>query len=480
MVIQKDELNKLRPLNVLIIGDFFLDKYVNGDVSRISPEAPVPVLKVKSIEYRLGGAGNVANNIAALGGIPRIVACIGADDEGAILLAELKNHSCDIQYVTVCDEVSTICKTRIVSKNQQLLRVDREEEQFVSHEFIEDVRGKIKRIFEDIDIVILSDYGKGNVTGEFAQLIIRYANAKNIPVVVDPKGNDYTKYSGATLCTPNINEFCAATNCTICAEDDIWVNAQKIIEMGIDNVLLTRSENGLSLITRNEKNDYPVETKEVIDVTGAGDTVVALMAMGIGGGLTLEESCMLANQGASIVISKFGTATVSLEELYRQNAHNNLCGKIVSVSEIEIIKKLLEVEHKTIVFTNGCFDLLHSGHLDSLQKAKGFGDILIVGLNSDESVKRLKGFSRPIIDEINRAIMLSGLECVDYVIIYEDDTPQKIIEILEPNVLVKGSEWKGKKVVGEDFVKAKNGRIEYVDMRQGFSTSAIIDKIKRA
>ena len=198
---------------------------------------------------------------------------------------------------------------------------------------------------------------------------------------MDPKGNDYTKYSGATLCTPNIDEFCAATDCTICTEDDIWVNAQKIIGMGIGNVLVTRSEKGLSLITGNGKKDYPVETKEVIDVTGAGDTVVALMAMGIGGGLSLEESCILANQGAAIVISKFGTATVSLEELHRQNEHNNLCGKIVSVSEIVKIKNLLEAENKKIVFTNGCFDLLHSGHLDLLQKAKGFGDILIVGLN---------------------------------------------------------------------------------------------------
>ena len=353
--------DKLKSTKVLVVGDFMVDVYLRGKVTRISPEAPVPIINVTETEYRLGGTGNVVNNVMSLGGKTVILTCVGRDKEGDILLNSLKDLDCDIQYIKKYEEISTTSKTRVVADNKQMLRIDKEQKEPVPNDYIEFVKKNLWRIFEDIDIVVISDYDKGIISAEFAHMIIQYANSKNIPIIVDPKGKNFDKYRGATVCTPNIEELSLATGEYVATEEEIEASAKILMNKGIHSILVTKSDKGMSLVTKEKKADFPVMAKEVADVTGAGDTVVATLSVALGSGFPFDESCAMANQAASIVVQKFGTAVVSLQELRDLNETDKYSSKLVNINDIVRISALGKKIGKKIVFTNGCF-VAHWSH----------------------------------------------------------------------------------------------------------------------
>lgn len=453
-----------------------VDKYVSGEVTRISPEAPVPVLKVISTDLKLGGAGNVANNIASLGGIPYVMSVSGNDEDGHWLKEHLAKIGCDVTFFELSDETDTICKTRVVSKGQQFIRIDKEPPIVNSQIVPKNLQDNLTQIIGKMDAIIISDYGKGMVDATSAPIIIHMAKQYHIPVVVDPKGNNYAKYAESTICTPNMKELMDVIGHTVMSEDEIVSEGQNLLKLlNLKYLLLTRSEKGLSLFEQNQagKRDFSAVPKEVIDVTGAGDTVVSVIAMGLGSNIAMERICLLANKAASIAISRFGTTAITHDELFlnmQESSERKILAKYEAISVIKKLKK----EGKQIVFTNGCFDLIHAGHLKSLQAAKKMGDILIVGLNSDNSVKGLKGCKRPIINEKDRASMLAGLSCVNYIIIFDEETPETLIREIRPNILVKGDDWKNKPVAGNEFVD----QVKFINLKEGLSTTKIIERIK--
>lgn len=473
-----EALHNIRNLNVLVFGDFMVDKYISGSVSRISPEAPVPVLEVKSKKSKLGGAGNVVKNIAVLGARTRTIGCIGTDEDGEWLLNELKAHGSDVHFMKQSKDYHTIVKTRLVSKNQQFLRMDEETIKDISDEFFQMVKENVEEIFRNIDVFVISDYAKGAVRGDLSRFFIDYANQKGIITIVDPKGKDYTKYAGATICTPNMNELRIVTGEMLESENDIR-NAGALLRQRIDLncLMITRSEKGITIIKEDDdKNDFPAIEKDVIDVTGAGDTVVSIVAVCMGIGYSVEDCCTVANLAASIVCSKFGAASVTLNELIGELM---LSGefKEVSAQVAKYIVAGLKDKGKRVVMTNGCFDLLHAGHVHSFLQAKKYGDVLIVAVNSDSSVKKIKGDKRPIISEKNRIKMLCSLECVDYVVLMEETTPENIIKCIQPDVVVKGADWKGKEMPEQETIESYGGKLEFIDLEEGLSTTNIIKKI---
>lgn len=464
---------------ILVVGDYILDQYLGGDVDRISPEAPVPVLKSEWIKYCLGGAGNVVNNIESLKATARVLTCIGAGKTGAKLMDLLKESGADIRYVLQDPSVSTTKKIRIVARNQQVIRIDDEEIGRIPAGFLDYIKENIEGIFDSIHAVIISDYGKGIVSDDVCKYLLAESKMRGIPVFVDPKGADWNKYTNAVSCTPNLSELSVVYGSKLSNDDE-----EKIHEVGLavcrkynfDYLLVTRSEKGMSLIMKDgTKYDYPVKKKEVIDVSGAGDTVITTFTLCTTIGLDLDACCKVANLAASIVISKFGTATVTINELIESLVIKNT--KIIKRGDLEILSKYLHDVGKKIVFTNGCFDILHAGHVESLTQARSKGDVLIVGLNSDASVCRLKGPTRPIVSQDNRAQVLQALSCVDYVTIFDEDTPYEVIKTIRPNVLVKGKDYENKVVVGQDIVEANGGKVELIDLVPGLSTSSIVQKI---
>lgn len=473
-----ESIEKLTTVRVLIYGDIMVDKYINGKVSRISPEAPVPVLSVVEKKSKLGGAGNVMDNIVSLGAKVRVLGYLGKDEEGDWAISTLNDKGIDTSMIKQYAECRTITKTRLTSKKQQFLRFDEEVIKPVPEEYLNLLKQNIQQAFADIDVLIISDYGKGAVTEESSQMLIQYANSQNIPVFVDPKGNDYSKYKGATVCTPNMNELSVVTGKALEDENDVRMAGEQLRkEQNIDNIALTRSEKGITLFEEGSINDFPAISKDVIDVSGAGDTVVASMACLYGSGISLQESCVLANIAASIVCSKFGTATLSLSELMEHVANSGQF-KYVSLESAKYIVASLKEKGKKIVFTNGCFDMLHAGHLSSFLQARKYGDVLVVAVNSDRSVKANKGDSRPIVDEKNRIEMLCALECVDYVVLMDDDNPINIINALHPDVTVKGRDWENKELPERKVVEAYGGEVKFIDLKGTLSTTNIIRKIQ--
>lgn len=467
-------------VNVLVVGDFMLDEYILGSVNRISPEAPVPVLEVKERQIKLGGAGNVINNIISFGAKATVLTRIGQDGNGNYLKRELEKMGVETKHIFVDGELNTIIKTRIVAKNQQFLRYDEETVRDISESYVDYVAGHIEEIFHNINVVLISDYGKGVVTKQLAGLLIGYAKEHQIPVVVDPKGKDYSKYRYATICTPNMNELEQVSGHKIDTEEQVLEAGLKLCEdIQLDVLLVTRSEKGISSIFRgsDSKNDYPAVAKEVVDVTGAGDTVISVVSLAVASGYSIEEACQLANKAASIVISKFGCATTTVKELRKLSDYDDK--KIVDEETLAEITEHLKSEGKRIVFTNGCFDILHAGHISSFEQAKTYGDVLVVGLNSDASIKRIKGDKRPIVEEKYRAKLLASLNIVDYVTVFEEDTPEHLIQKISPNVLVKGKDWMGKTVAGQDFLEEAGGEVQFIDLEQGLSTTNIIKKIQK-
>lgn len=474
-----EKLNQIKNAHVLIFGDYMIDKYIYGKVTRISPEAPVPVLRVTKKQVKFGGAGNVVNNVINLGAKVRVLGCVGSDTDGDWIITEFMNNGIETDYIQQHSLLKTISKTRLASKNQQFLRYDEEIIQELPSEYITFMNENKDDIFKDIQVVIISDYGKGAVTEASAQFLISNANKRGIPVVVDPKGKDYSKYTGSYACTPNVKELGDVIGKELTTEDDLTTAGIYVKKTAsIKNLLLTRSEKGISLFdNEGSKKDFPALSKDVVDVTGAGDTVVCVISLMLVAGFSLDECCILANIAASIVCSKFGAATVSLNELMEQIVNSGEF-KLVDVKTAKYVLASLREKGKKIVFTNGCFDLLHMGHLSSFLQARTLGDILVVAVNSDKSVKRLKGELRPIINEKDRIAMLCALDCVDYVILMEDDTPVNLIKELKPEITVKGRDWENKYLPERDIVEEYGGQTCFIDLEDSLSTTNIIEKIR--
>lgn len=474
-----DKLHNIKNVNVLVFGDYMLDKYINGHVNRISPEAPVPVIEITSKDRKLGGTGNVINNIVSLGANVRVIGCVGDDKEGKYITTSFKEKNIDTNFFKNHKKLKTIVKTRVVSKNQQFLRLDEEKIEEIPDDYYKFLKQNIDAIFERIDSLVISDYGKGAVSPKICQFLIKEANKRNIPIVIDPKGTNYEKYSGATICTPNLKELSLVTNKQLTNEKEILNAGINLCnEINLNYLMLTRSENGISLFEKDkiEKEDFPTVAKDVIDVTGAGDTVVATLSVLIPVGYKMSEICKLANIAASVVVSKFGTSTVSFNELICNISKNGDFKKISSETAKYIANDLRD-KNKKIVFTNGCFDLLHCGHLASFKIAKSYGDVLIVAVNSDASVKKNKGDLRPIINQEDRMNMISELECVDYVILMEDKNPINLINIIKPDISIKGEDWKDKEVPEKKVIESYGGKIKFIKLEKDKSTTNIINKI---
>lgn len=459
---------------ILILGDLMVDTYHIGSVRRISPEAPVPVIQVKETYSVLGGAANVARNLITLKNIPHVIGIVGNDINGSIM-KQMFDES-NIKHTLINTENPTITKTRIIGNHQQIARIDFEKDKItLTDAEKEKIIETLKKEIPNTEIVIISDYGKGVCSIEICKKVIELSNKYKKIVIIDPKGNNWEKYSNADIITPNLKELSDIYGQEITNEDQIIYNAAKKIsnEYNIKNILVTRSELGMSLISNENCTHIRTEAKEVYDVSGAGDTVVATLSACLAGKLTVINSIKLANKAAGIVVGKIGTSPISYEEL-QNNFNLKETSKIINPAEVKDLIKKLRNQNKKIVFTNGCFDILHKGHVYYLQKAKELGDILILGLNSDSSVKRLKGETRPINKEIDRAYVLEALSCIDYIIIFDEDTPYNLIKEVMPDILVKGGDYKIENVVGREFAK----EVTLINFQEGYSTTNIINKIQ--
>ena len=477
-----DLIERLNGARVLCVGDVMLDRYVMGEVERISPEAPIPVLRTQRETSMLGGAGNVASNIAALGGGGHFVGVVGEDpagDEIARLLSNLQAIHADL----VSDsERRTTLKTRFVGANQQLMRADVESTEALSAQSQAQVLEHITHSGDAIGAVVLSDYGKGVLSDTIIQSVIAKAHAAKIPVVIDPKGVDYSRYRGADIITPNKKELMDATAMPAHSDDEVVAACMHLIEScGVGGVLATRSADGMTLVSKGrDPLHLKAEAREVFDVSGAGDTVVATLALALASGADLSDAASLANTAAGIVVGKAGTATVSGAELARALHHQDLGQAEAKLNDLDraIAKVALWRDQGLEVgFTNGCFDLLHPGHISLLTQARGACDRLVVGLNSDSSVRRLKGETRPVQSEAARAAVLGALAAVDLIVLFSDETPIQLIEALRPNVLIKGADYTIETVVGADIVHGYGGRVVLADLLDGHSTTNTIERM---
>ncbi|MCV3386659.1 D-glycero-beta-D-manno-heptose-7-phosphate kinase [Campylobacter lari] len=451
-----DFLSSKKP-KILVVGDFMVDHYIWCDCTRISPEAPVMVMKSQKEDKRLGGAGNVYANLKSLGAEVFALGLVGDDESGRFLKENLNAK------LLVEKDRKTPLKSRVLSHSQQVLRLDDENDFDTKLE--DEIIKEYKKIAKDYDAIILSDYAKGVLTSKVTKALIEYANTLNLPILIDPKGSDFSKYQNATLLTPNKKEATLALG--VEKIDNLEKALKKLKDdLNLTYSIITLSEEGIALF--DEKlHTIPAKALEVYDVTGAGDSVIAMLAYALALKVDIAKACELANDAAAVVVAKVGSVSVSLEEI-KNLKKASFEDKIKSKEELVKL-----IQGQKVVFTNGCFDIMHYGHIKYLEKAKKLGDILVVGLNSDESVKRLKGNSRPINLEFQRACMLASMYFVDYVVIFDEDTPYELIEFLKPDVLVKGADYKGKEVVGSNLVK----KVELIDFEDGFSTTNIINRI---
>lgn len=458
---------------IIVVGDVMLDRYWLGDTSRISPEAPVPVVRINESDARPGGAGNVALNIAALGVAVSLFGLVGEDEPARELSNALLASDVDAQLVA-SPELNTITKLRIVSRHQQLLRLDQEKDfsLFDSVMLLE----KILLSIDQADLVVLSDYNKGTLANICPQIINR-CRQMSIPVVIDPKGNHRQRYKNATLLTPNMSEFQQMVgDCE--SEMEIEKRARELIaDLKLDALLITRSEKGMTLVDSERVVNIPSRGREVFDVTGAGDTVIAVFAAACAAGESFHAAALLANQAAGIVVGKLGAATVSLADLEKKGVHSIFERKIIS--EQELLDELKR-QHpsKTVVMTNGCFDILQPGHVANLEQCKALGDILVVAINDDASVQRLKGPQRPINPMNQRMQVLAGLASVDYLVAFKEDTPERLINAVLPDVLAKGGDYRVDQIAGAGAVIGNGGRVETIDLLDGFSSTDIIERIR--
>ena len=464
---------------LLVVGDLMIDHYLWGSCERISPEAPVQVVNVKSESSVLGGAGNVINNLRALGSQVDVISVVGGCEISNELKTLLKNISVSTQHLITQKDRITSKKSRIIASQQQVVRYDRESSDEISTESQKQILESFTSIIANYDGVLLSDYGKGVLTPSLTQSLIAVANKAGKKVMVDPKGLDYSKYKGAYLLTPNKKEASEATQITI-KDDESLTQAitQLKTQCNLTISLITLSEQGVAIFD-DALRTHPTVAREVYDVTGAGDTVLASLGFALACDYQIDDAVKFSNLAAGVVVGKIGSATATLNEIieYESSLNKSTSDEhIKTLDEITLLSKELKARDKKIIFTNGCFDILHAGHVRYLETAKSYGDVLILGLNSDRSVTALKGEGRPINTQLDRAYILAALEAVDYVVVFDDDTPYDLIKTIKPHTLVKGGDYEGKAVVGQDIAN----ELKLVQFVDGKSTTKTIEKIQQS
>ena len=465
----------------LVIGDLMLDRYLWGKVERVSPEAPVPVVLIEKENARPGGAANVAANLVGLGLSCRLLGCVGEDDAGSQLTAAIAQSGVLTDGIVKLPHRPTVTKTRIIGGHQQMLRLDRESDRAFDAQERQALEAALRAVLgQKPAIVVLSDYAKGVLHPELCQLVIGLCRDASIPVLADPKGRDYSKYAGATALTPNRRE--TADACGESGAIEALLDAAEALcqRLKLDFLAVTRSEEGISLLEDGHRLHIPAMAKQVFDVSGAGDTVIATLAAGMVAGLSHHDALHLANLAAGIVVGQVGTVAINREQLLAEIASEDMREQADKVCDLPRLQSHVagwRAAGERIVFTNGCFDLLHAGHVTYLEAARKLGDRLIVGLNTDRSVSALKGPTRPVIHEQDRARVMAALEVVDAVILFDEDTPLNLIEVIRPEVLVKGDDYTEDQVVGGAEVKSWGGRVALVPIVPGRSTSNIIGKI---
>jgi D-beta-D-heptose 7-phosphate kinase / D-beta-D-heptose 1-phosphate adenosyltransferase len=464
---------------VLVIGDLMLDRYWSGPVNRISPEGPIPIVNINSEQNKVGGAGNVALNLKALGTDTHLIGMIGEDQHGKDLKKSLKEAKITCDLIST-DKAPTITKLRVISQNQQLMRLDFEK----SYHDID--KSKLISAFEkQLDkhnIVLFSDYAKGTLSDKDIKKMITLAKKAKKKILIDPKGSEFTKYKGATLVKPNLKEFeLIVGKCK--DQQDLILKGKKLLkQLKLEYLMITQGSKGMTLIRASNRTSHECAiSKEVYDVTGAGDTVIATIAAAIGSKCSFSQAMHFSNIAAGFVIQKLGAATISNEELTKElNKFTPITMGALSRNNLAKQVNIAKDIGKTIVFTNGCFDILHAGHVAYLEKAKLQGDLLIVGVNDDKSIRRLKGKDRPISTIESRLHVLSGLECVDWVVPFHEDTPEALLELLKPDILVKGTDYEIHQIVGHKIVQGYGGEVRRISHKHGkYSTTEYINKIKR-
>lgn len=463
---------------IFVLGDLMIDHYIWGDATRTSPEAPVQVVHVKNETHTLGGALNVVNNLVSLGAKVFVGGVLGNDEAGKIALEHLLKLGVNTDAVCIEQGRQTTQKSRVVAANQQIVRFDTEITTEINSVVQNAIIDFVNKNIQQFDMLILSDYAKGVLTTEICQQIISIANRANKKVLVDPKGKDFNKYKNAYLITPNKKETAEITGININDEASLIKAGDQLQKnLKLDKVIMTLGEKGIALYDGN-LHIYPTITQEVYDVTGAGDTVLAALSFALSTDNDIHEACRFANAAAAVVVGKIGCATATPFEIIhflKGNQEDEFTKKMVVDGELDFLIKSIKQKNKKIVFTNGCFDVLHAGHVSYLQKAKQLGDILIVGLNSDTSVRQLKGKGRPVNSVIDRAIVLAGLTSIDFIIVFEENTPFELIKRVRPDVLVKGADYKDKEVIGSDIAK----EVVLIDFVEGKSTSEILNKLNK-
>ncbi|MBK4764789.1 MAG: bifunctional D-glycero-beta-D-manno-heptose-7-phosphate kinase/D-glycero-beta-D-manno-heptose 1-phosphate adenylyltransferase HldE [Pantoea sp. Brub] len=458
--------------SVLIIGDIILDRYCHGFATHISPEAPVPIVKINYIEECPGGAANVAMNVTALNAKSFLIGITGQDNSANILTKMLKKFNINYDFLSI-KNYSTITKLRILSHNQQLIRLDFEKK--ITKIMSKLIINKIYKNIANVDILVLSDYAKGTLKN--VQDMIMLAKKAQIPILIDPKGKDFSRYRGATLLTPNLLEFEAVVGKCKNEKDIIKRGMLLIKKYNLSGLLVTRAEDGMILLQPDKTPfNLPAQTQKASDVTGAGDTVIAVLSVAIASGSSLEEACFLANIAAGLAIKKIGTSIVNkleFEKFIYDKYHKQVFG-ILDQIQLKNVVNISRKKGEKIVMTNGVFDILHPGHISYLNNARKLGDRLIVAVNSDDSTKRLKGKNRPINSQNNRMIVLSALKSVDWVVVFEEDTPQQLISEILPDLLVKGGDYSITDIVGSKEVLANGGEVRILKFEKCTSTTDII------
>ena len=472
---------------ILLVGDVMLDRYVFGRVERISPEAPIPVLKVRSEEHRLGGAGSVATMLRALDARPIPVALTGEDEEGRVVRDLLRGKGIATECVLTDPNRPTTIKTRILGGTQQrhphhMMRVDREESLPIESALLERFLCVIEETLPNVDLVLISDYNKGVCAGEMIPRLIQIADAAGVPVVADPvRDSDYRRYAGCRCITPNRVEAGLATGIDIETPQDGLRAAKDLVALGIESVMVTMDKDGIAWANQaGESAHFPCKQRQVCDVTGAGDMVLSIVGFCMASGASAEVTMAAANLAGGLEVERLGVVPLSRDELLDAVHRANVSGdpKIVPLSRLKTQLDAARRAGRRIAMTNGCFDLLHPGHVRSLEAARAQGDCLVVAVNSDASVRELKGPSRPIIDEQNRARMLAALSCVDYVVVFDDASVAPLVAEIRPDVLVKAAQYSVQGVVGHEIVEAYGGEVVVVPMADGFSTTTLIERIR--
>ena len=471
----KLEMPPFQQAKLLVIGDVMLDRYWHGAASRISPEAPVPVVQVGNQEDRPGGAGNVALNIAALGSAATLIGVVGKDDNAQDLESRLTAAGVYCKFLKSKDK-PTITKLRVISQHQQLIRLDFEEK--FDEQDIADLQSLATSLLPNAQALVLSDYAKGALQDVAA--LIKLARDQKIPIIVDPKGSDFEKYRGSTLITPNLNEFESVVGPCASEEELVSKGLKLMSDLELQAILITRGEHGMTLLRPDlEELHLPARAREVFDVTGAGDTVISVLASSLAAGDNLAEATAIANLAAGLVVGKLGTAAISGPELRRAILAEQDTGMgVMTAEQLSIAVHDAKAHGEKIVFTNGCFDIIHAGHVGYLSQAKKLGDRLIVAINADESVARLKGAGRPLNPVERRMAVLDGLEAVDWVVNFKEDTPEALLKSLQPDILAKGGDYSLEQVVGSEYVLSYGGEVKALEFLDDCSTSAIVEKMK--